>query len=123
MGPRRRGLRRGAPIKMSAVTTAETTVTAIVATSSPAGNGTLLLSRQPQKARGTVRTATKAGVPGTPYSILVASRGRARFPVFAGRLLREVLKDAALVITELWRTKTTATVFIRVPRISSRQSG
>ena len=47
---------------MSAITTAETTVTAIVATSSPAGNGTPVLSLQPQKAKGTVRTATKVSI-------------------------------------------------------------
>jgi hypothetical protein len=47
---------------ISAITPAEPIVTAIVATSSPAGNGTPVLSLQPQKATGTVRTATKASI-------------------------------------------------------------
>jgi hypothetical protein len=77
------------------MTAAEKTVTAIVATSSPAGNGTPVLSLQPQKAKGTVRTATNAsilrtdsrtresitaGVSGGESSTVVYRRGLAHGP-------------------------------------------
>jgi hypothetical protein len=47
--------------------------------------------------------ATKRICPATGLSVAAswaASRGRVRFPVFAGRRLREVVKDAALIVTE-----------------------